>query len=221
MVNIKGAGTAGSVLMFDEGIDGIFVTRTKNAPGPMGEGLLEGFAVQAKGKTPIVPGQSEYDAKGVPRRWHRQGIQIWQRYQLRDIRIYGFSNRGLEIWGSLVANGHDGNLVKATNVRIASCGGDGVMIVGEDANAGWFIGIDVVDCGGWGINDRSFLGNTWIACHTNNNKAGAYRTEFVTARSVFEGCYSEEGGKPSVFASKEVKVVGGMHGAGVVGGTRL
>lgn len=204
-ISMRGQNMNGSVFTFPMGRTGIRVDRNKQATSQMLEGCLENFMIQARGKDTTADISSDEAA---------QGIKLWQRYQLRDISIYGFAFRGLEIFGALQSLGHDANLIKATNVRIASCGSDGVFIVGPDSNAGTFTSIDVVDCRGWGINDHSFLGNTWIGCHTNNNKGGSYNVQNSTAASLFMGCYSEVGQPPARF-HKAVVAMGGLHGAGI------
>src|SRR5439155_24019715 len=50
---------------------------------------------------------------------------------------------------------------------VFNCVGDGIYVRGGDRNAGGGTRVSATTCRGWGIHDNSFLGNTWIACHTN------------------------------------------------------
>ena len=92
-------------------------------------------------------------------------------------------------------------------------GGHGVYVHGPDSNAGIGIGINAVANGGWGIYGSSFLGNTYMGCHTSTNRGGAYKIEGGTNFSVLMGCYSESDQTASVVHQVGV-VVGGDHGAG-------
>ncbi len=108
------------------------------------------------------------------------------------------------------------NLFRLYNVTVANCSGDGFHTSGGDANVGTAIGCDATQNGGWGINDNSFLGNTWIGCHTSQNGAGPFTCVQANARSVFLGCYSESNQTPSLINSPS-QVYGGLHAAGVNG----
>jgi hypothetical protein len=88
---------------------------------------------------------------------------------------------------------------------------------GPDANAGVAIQLDCSDNRGWGIYDSSFLGNTFIACHTAANGAGPYKTDDPNQRSLFLSCYAEEGQPPSEVMHCSM-LIGGLHGPGFTGG---
>ena len=95
-------------------------------------------------------------------------------------------------------------IVLFNRVTIVGNKGDGVYCQGGDANAGIGIALNIMGNGGWGINDQSFLGNTWIACHTPGNGnwstgvGGPYRAPGGgNSRTLFLGCYSESDQAPS------------------------
>jgi hypothetical protein len=95
-----------------------------------------------------------------------------------------------------------------SGIRCADDGGGSA-----DANAGWAHGIDVVGNGRWGIEDSSFLGNTWQG-HARDNILGPYTSTDVNAHANFEGMYSE-GGQPRAQVSQHSLILNGTQGAGV------
>jgi hypothetical protein len=96
------------------------------------------------------------------------------------------------------------------------CAGHGFLCQGADSNAGTGIGLTSLFCGGYGIYDNSFLGNTWVGCHTNGNVTGAYYAAGSNNRTVFLGCYSESG-QPASYIGENSHLIGGTQGAGVTG----
>jgi hypothetical protein len=65
--------------------------------------------------------------------------------------------------------------------------------------------------GGWGFLDESFLGNTYVGCHTENNKKGGYSVTNPNARSIFIGSYTESG-QPDNQIKAPSMVIGGLFG---------
>jgi hypothetical protein len=95
---------------------------------------------------------------------------------------------------------------------------DGIHVQGGDANNGVCIAGDFQGNRGWGVWDESFLGTTWIGCHTAENMRGAYAAKNDNnsnpiGPSVFLNCYSEGDQLPSRI-NGFCTVVGGLHGAG-------
>jgi len=101
-------------------------------------------------------------------------------------------------------------------LRMQNCY-NGLYTNGGDANAGSITQVDCSSNRNCGIYDSSFLGNTYVACHTANNVANAYLADNANARNVFLGCYSESGQLGSQGTSTTI-FVGGMHGAGFTAG---
>jgi hypothetical protein len=97
---------------------------------------------------------------------------------------------------------------------------NGVLLGGADTNDLKFVGCTANGNRQWGFNDASFLGSHFYGCHTMANTSGPYRTSNVNNFSTFVGCYSEPGQPASSFVGSTV-VIGGHHGAGSTGGTRL
>lgn len=149
----------------------------------------------------------------LPNQQPSHGILAMNRFHLENVRIHFFTGNGIHVAASTAA-GANANGWSILNVRVDQCGGHGMYLNGTDANAGVAILLDCSDNQGWGIYDSSFLGNTYIACHTANNAEGAYTTDDVNQDSVFLGCYSEMGQKKSKVVNRSM-IIGGQHGAGV------
>jgi len=126
------------------------------------------------------------------------GHGIWARGRcvIRNVRSWGFSGCGIAVWAASNGLGThtptsgdpqgNANLTWVSTVSLRYNGVDGLRVDGYDANAGYF---EAVDSGGnsrYGIRDSSFLGNTYVACHTvgngvaNNGFNAADSSSFVT-----------------------------------------
>lgn len=94
---------------------------------------------------------------------------------VRDCVFTGFPRDGAYINATAGSTGNEqgnANLWRLDNVRLADNGRDGLYVKGADVNAGVGINLDVSNNQGWGIRDESFLGNTYLACHAQNNGLG-------------------------------------------------
>lgn len=151
----------------------------------------------------------------------QHGVVLRVPSTVKDCLIENFGGNGLDLHGEASA-GTDVSFSEISKVVIRSCGGDGIYIRGGDANACTFYMIDVRDCKGWGINDASFLGNTYVSCMAHLNGVdtwllekkdwkGNYTASDINNRSTFLACYSEGGSPPSVFAGAS-HVAGGLIG---------
>jgi hypothetical protein len=130
--------------------DGVEATPTTQGSGA----IIEGLFLKGSGTT--------------------SGHGIWMRGRatIRQCRVLGFAGNGVNIVASAGAGGiNEGNANNwyLDKLRITNIGGHGVFVDGADVNAGVGIGVDTTGTGQCGIFDSSFLGNTWIACHTDTN----------------------------------------------------
>ena len=146
---------------------------------------------------------------------------IWLRARatIRNVTIQGFSGNGVNIVASACGGGAlegNANNFSIDTMRIVLCGGHGLFIDGADVNAGVAKGVDATSNQGYGIYDSSFLGNTHIAHHTDNNTLGAYKSDDINARNLFLGCYAESG-QPTSSMVFPAQVVGGAYGSGITG----
>jgi len=142
-------------------------------------------------------------------------VHLRARATLRDLYIENWQGDGIYAnctAGSGGATEGNANNIEASRIMIAGCR-NGVSLNGADVNAGAFTAISAMGNRQWGINDNSFLGNTFVACHASTNAAGPYRTSNLNAVSTFVNCYSEADQPASSFVNRTL-VLGGLHGAG-------
>ncbi|MGE3992262.1 glycosyl hydrolase family 28-related protein [Pseudorhodoplanes sp.] len=116
------------------------------------------------------------------------GLWLRTRATIRNVLIRNFTGNGVHIVAGLGGDGAirgNANTWMLDTIRVISCGGNGFFVDGADANAGVGIACDGTSNGRWGIWDSSFLGNTWIGCHTASNGVahvasnGANKTSFI------------------------------------------
>lgn len=150
------------------------------------------------------------------------GMLLRARATLKNVIVNGFGHYGIAvIAGSGVHGNTNANSFSVIDATVWGCNLDGFFTAGSDANAGTVIGLNVISCGGYGVRDRSFLGNHYFSCHVSANIAGAYYSQQLNNFSLFSGCYSEAGTTPTPFRFKTSKfginttVIGGDHGAGI------
>jgi len=203
-----------TILQFDNGIDGIIVNyyntygrTTTSTLYSAGLSTIENMFLYS------MPGSSVTG----------RGISCRVRANLYNLEIANFPEDGVHCvatsGGSAATEGNC-NLMYISRVNVSECGGNGFLFDGADANAGTIIQCSARYNAGKGFYDSSFLGNTFIGCHTENNTGQAYCTDDTNACSMFLGCYSEGGQPASSFASNTM-VLGGLHGAGVTAADNL
>lgn len=137
------------------------------------------------------------------------GIKILTKTYIANCMILRFSGNGIH----MQAGGGDGN-INVAGVNAVSCyqnDGHGFYADGADSNAVSIVNLDCSHNSGWGIYDSSFLGNTYIACHTSTNALGPYKAD-GSVSTTFIGCYSENDQAPSDIGPTHI-VIGGAHAA--------
>jgi hypothetical protein len=129
------------------------------------------------------------------------GIRLRTWALISNSQIRGFAGNGIHVDCRVTGGTNEthGNANRFTiqYTTITRCF-HGVYTNNLDANVGRGIGVDCTTNAGWGIYDSTFLGNTWVGCHTANNGLGSYKTDDPNARSVFLGCYEEGGQRASI-----------------------
>lgn len=225
-MRVNFTGETRTTFKFPAGVLGMHVTRSSS-----GEqySVFDQLTLEAYGKD-AADGKDENGNKSTDNDdYHFHGCLVTAVSTFRDVNIGGFSGCGLVVYGELSA-GFDASLSRFENIKLSSNNGHGVWVVGPDANQIHFSQIDARDNGRYGIYDQSFLGCMWYTCHCNNNAEGPYLCRNVTAQSTFENCYSEmydpnENSNgfthPSRFENTPAIIIGGLHGAGVVGGHQI
>lgn len=98
----------------------------------------------------------------------KHGVDMQARMKLRDVTVVGFAGNGINIVADVGAR-KNANCWSIDSVTALFNGLHGIYAQGGDANAGYAIGVDASNNNGWGIWDSSFLGNTYVGCHTDGN----------------------------------------------------
>jgi hypothetical protein len=160
------------------------------------------------------------------------GVTVYSRCHLRDMTITGFAGHGIYIFG--FANNPVNSAATDTvthpalslfsNVNVTWCSGNGVHIIGSDASHMQFNACMIQLCGGFGICDKSTLGNnTFITGQSSDNALGAiqrpffnYATDYQTLahRSRYQIDRLEDGEYKSAYLAVE-SILLGMGEAGI------
>jgi hypothetical protein len=98
------------------------------------------------------------------------GIHLRARATVRDVHIRNFQGDGICILadGSSSTIQGNANNFELSRVFVENCR-NGLYVEGGDANAGVIHALSALACRQWGVRDRSFLGNSYTACHTASN----------------------------------------------------
>ena len=172
---------------------------------------LEDFAILLTSTSTIVP---------------TIGVDSQARFFARNLWVKG-GTVGIRVDASM-SSGGNANTFRLEGVLVESTDHAGVLIRGADTNASLLVAPNVVSAcqkaRQWesslgpcaGVVDRSFLGTTIVAGHTNNAGEGTVATtrpgflmQGDSQRSVCVGCYSERNQSPSVMA-RYTSVVSGL-----------
>ncbi|MFD0346243.1 glycosyl hydrolase family 28-related protein [Kitasatospora aburaviensis] len=123
---------------------------------------------------------------------------------IEKVRVAGFRRNGITIYAG-DAPGFmpqvNSNLTQIRDCLIYGHGQHGLDIgsAGKDeTNAMLVMNVSATDNGRDGIHDYSYLGCTFVSCHTSTNKHRNISSEHDAAWSVYVGCYAE-GDAPVVF----------------------
>jgi len=195
-----------TILNFDNGSDGVIVNRHNT----LGRGAGTGYGGDYSGIQDMMIAQKP-GALTTGR-----GISLRARAVVRNVYVIDWKENGVHIaataGGALEGNANNFIL---ENVDSTGNGGHGFFIDGADANAGILTMCSARGNVGDGFRDSSFLGNTFIACHAEDNGGFSYLTEDVNARSTFIGCYSEGGGG-AISIGRSCNIFGGLLNSGIV-----
>lgn len=198
----------GSILVFPTAKTGIRIYDYRTSPlgTDAGGTTIENLVIRTTRNSPAAEGG-----------YH--GIHADTRFTVRNCVITYFGDCGINIVATAGGspNGNANNW-RIDNVRCAENGFDGLFVDGADVNAGVAVRLDCSANLRYGIFDSSFLGNTYVGCHTASNVNAAYKTDNANARNVFIGCYSESGQPASELVAPTL-VLGGIHAAGFSVGT--
>ncbi len=157
------------ILDWDANITGIIVQRhdtilaTTEASSTGGDGsIIKGIKLTCAAgvRASVTDG-----AKG-------HGIWLRARALIEDVVVNAFPGDGIHINAS--SGGGPGGIGNANNwminrVAVLRNQTNGLFVQGSDTNAGSATGVDASLNGRWGIHDTSFLGNTYVGCHSSAN----------------------------------------------------
>jgi hypothetical protein len=115
-------------------------------------------------RTPEVNIHDPLSSEGIA---HSQflghGVLVHGRVRMENCHIYGFEYDGIYLDSRV--NGMNQNGSVFDNLRIFGCGRHGISIPGGiNSQVIRFASVDVANCAGWGVYDRSFLGNHYDTC---------------------------------------------------------
>ena len=153
-------------LSFAAGVTGIIVNRhdtnlfdidvsTTGADGA----LISGLFLTGAGYASDTP-----EAHGIVMRARAKCVGV----TCRDFKGDGFRVQASAV-GAIGDERGNANLFHLENCTGTKNWGNGLFVNGADANAGNVIAFNGTNNGRWGIWDSSFLGNTYLGCHSATN----------------------------------------------------
>jgi len=180
------AGGAASLLRWDAGTTGIRTQRTNTtgatatqaASGHGGDGsIIRGLYL----KGGFTTTEGEY-----------HGIHLRATATLEDLFIEYFQGDAVYIKATIGGGaGSEGaaNFFQINRVFTQYCR-NGLYVEGADTNAGNVVSFSAIACRQWGIWDKSFLGNTYVASHV----AACGRVAFNTGGASNPASFASQGG---------------------------
>lgn len=138
----------------------------------------------------IIEGLCIDSAGGTDRTKH--GITLRARGTIRATLVQRFPGNGITVRATAGVGGFgegNANVFYIENTTCTLNRNHGFYTDGADANAGTCINLDCASNGRFGIYDSSFLGNTYIGCHTASNGVAT-----VAGNSAIQGSIVFYGG---------------------------
>lgn len=157
-----------------KGTAGVRICSTAHPKGGCYDPVLENFTIASYNDVgPYLPYTEGLD-----------GLLVETRAHIRNLYLTGWRGHGIKIYANIAGAfspdinpetgvpytyGTNANLWRADDIDTQSNAGCGIIVQGGDTNAGVATRINSVKNGRWGINDKSFLGCTWINCQVSDN----------------------------------------------------
>lgn len=111
------------------------------------------------------------------------GVRVHTGAKVRNVDIENAPGNGILVAASVDWNPYaNANVFSVLDCFVQGSAMNGLYVVGPDANAGNVSNFNAVSNARWGIWDRSFLGNTYVACHAATN--GQHRAVDVISRTA-------------------------------------
>lgn len=117
------------------------------------------------------------------------GLRVRSRCHLHRVRVTDAAGAGIHIQATFADTGiasGNANVFSITDCAANRNRGDGLLIEGNDANAGHIVGFSAVGNERWGIRASSFLGNTISGLHLDGN--GPAFTGTISDPDARAGC---------------------------------
>jgi Pectate lyase superfamily protein len=149
--------------------------------------------------------------------------------KLENVLVDSVGGNGIHIKGNEVGEAHNANNWQIENCVVYNCGANGLLVEGGETQAGLCVALDASSNGGWGIVENSFLGNTYVACHTSANAKGSYTVNDPAAGTLplaeanyssFFSCYAEADDLPDLSRVTTILVAGGNLAGYTLAGTQ-
>lgn len=177
---VGAAGGAVSLLRWAAGATGIRTQRT-NTTGATGTQSASGHG----GDGSIIAGlflQGGY--AGTEGEYY--GIHLRAKAEIRDCYVKNFQGDGIYIVATTGGSPEgNANNFEVRKCRVEACR-NGIYLDGGDVNAGTIAASEFDINRQWGINDSSFLGNSYLSCHVAANGWDGASGSIPTA-SVYSG----------------------------------
>lgn len=183
-----GAGGHATVLHWKDPVTGIRIQRN-NTGGNNGTGLDDGHQPGAGmgGDYTIIRNLSlRSDGGGfdpnTETSWSH-GIHARGKVIVEDVSVQGFAHSGIFIHAAISGPANvvgNANCFALSRVLTRDNGVAGLWVQGNDSNAGTVTHLSATGNGQYGIFDASFLGNTYVGCHTEGNGTGSGKSKRYT-----------------------------------------
>lgn len=143
----------------------------------------------------------------------KRGIWSRTRLTLANVLAYGHGAEGIRIEASADSpDGHaygNASCTLGLGVETAGNAGTGFYNGGRDANASTFITLNSNSNGGWGIEDASLIGNTYVGPHVAANTSGSIKTG-ANSPVLILGPYIENDSGKATDLGAQTMVIGGV-----------
>ncbi len=185
-VQLVGVGKAKSQLFFPNEGGGITVSESNNEGGSAANCVISNLTLFG----PLLIYSPTYD-KG-------NGITIRATCSINEVLISSFDGNGIHLSANIVVNTN----ANRTQINNVSCRGNsinGILVDtadrgSGDTNACLITAVSVVSNGACGIRDQSFLGNTYVGCHSATNSVGTNNRSRVFNNGTRYICIQDNSG---------------------------
>jgi hypothetical protein len=146
------------------------------------------------------------------------GLTISCFVETENVTVQGFGSDGVKIIGN-VSTSTNANLGKHKSLWVQYNVGNGVNVVGDNANVIVFDQCNATANVFYGFKDTSALGNYYNNCHTAGNGSGSFYASGASNSTIWNGCYAEvDQLAAQMLANKGKRIGGSFIKVGLLGG---